>query len=65
MPTHIKVQELNIAHSTLLKDQQVELFNLGITKNLQMVKLNAAFVKPIATNSEALFQEYKDIFAWN
>jgi hypothetical protein len=30
-----------------------------------MVKLNVTFVKFVATNTEALLQEYKDIFAWN
>jgi hypothetical protein len=38
---------------------------LGITKNLQTVKLNVALAKLVATNIKALLQKYKNIFARN
>jgi len=30
-----------------------------------MIKLNTTLAKPIAIDTETLFKEYKDIFAWN
>jgi hypothetical protein len=53
-PTHIKVQELDIARKTLPKDHHVQLLNMGSTKILQTVKLNVSLVKPVGTNTEAL-----------
>ncbi len=64
MPTHIKVQELNIARLTLHEDHQVWLFNLGTIENPHMGKLNVTLVE-LATNTKTLFRKYKDIFAWN
>ncbi len=64
-PTHIKVQELDIACWTLPKDLQARLLNLGTFDNPQMIKLNATLDELIVTNTKTLLQEYKDIFAQN
>jgi len=64
-PTHIKVQELEIAQWTLPKYHQVWLHNLETIENLQTIKLNVTLARPIATNIKTLFKGYKGIFAWN
>jgi hypothetical protein len=38
---NIKVQDLEIAHWTLLDDHHVRFLNVGIINNLEIVKLNA------------------------
>jgi hypothetical protein len=38
---------------------------LETIENLQTIKLNVTLVKPFATYTEALLQEYKEIFTWN
>ena len=64
-PAQIKVQKMKIAGWTLSKEEQVKLLNLGTEDAPQCIKVNSTLPIPIATQANALFTEYKDVFAWN
>ena len=61
----IKVQKMKIAGWTLPKEEQVRLLNLGTDDAPQCIKVNSTLPIPIATQANALFTEYKDVFTWN
>ncbi len=61
IPVHIKFQDMKIAHWNLPKDVQVQDLNLGFEEEPEMVKLNADSDDPIASEVEALLQDYKEL----
>ena len=64
-PARIKIQKMKIAGWTLPEEEQVKLLNLGTEDAPQCIKVNSTLPIPIATQANALFSEYKDVFAWN
>ena len=63
-PAREKVKKLKIASWTLPESEQLRKINLGTEEEPQYLKINAAISPEQAIEAEALFREFKDVFAW-
>ena len=55
---------MKIAAWTLPESEQLRKMNLGTKEDPQYVRINAHISPEQAQEAEALFREYKDVFAW-
>ena len=49
----------------VLRDQEVEEWNLGTTKELETSRVNNNLLKKLKSKTRAVFIAYKDVFSWD
>ncbi len=64
IPTKNKTQWLQIVGWTLIEDQQLMKFNMGINAKQRIVKINAQLETSKVLEVEQLLKEFKNVFSW-